>query len=109
MVPGLIYLLSPDQVVATIRPLRFHGGPEEWGRAALEPKWGEMTATLLPGAEVRARGLRWRIVLTEALGQPTLDRLRALRSGSPGEEVVDSPDVRRAKDLKRGEVSRPLR
>ncbi|MEW6137142.1 MAG: helicase-related protein [Thermodesulfobacteriota bacterium] len=41
---------------------------------------------LLPGTEVRARGLRWDLIATETLGQQTLCRLRGLEGAVIGQE-----------------------
>lgn len=46
-----------------------------------------MIQSLLPGTHVRARGLRWEVVLTDAFGPQTLVRLRALEGGLRGREV----------------------
>ncbi|MFH0822710.1 MAG: helicase-related protein, partial [Pseudomonadota bacterium] len=43
-------------------------------------------ATLLPGTEVQARGLRWEIVAGEHLGAQTLYRLRGLENAVMGKE-----------------------
>ncbi len=42
---------------------------------------------LLPGTEVRARGLRWEVVLSEPLGPQTLFRLRGLEGAVKGQEI----------------------
>src|ERR1035437_3891894 len=44
-------------------------------------------ATLLPGTEVQARGLRWEIVFSQSLGSQTLYRLRGLHGAFKGDEV----------------------
>lgn len=43
--------------------------------------------SLLPGTEVVARGLSWEVVLSEALGQQTLFRLRGLAGEMRGREI----------------------
>lgn len=45
-----------------------------------------MTA-LIPGTEVRARGLRWEVVFTDSFGQQTLYRLRGLDGTIRGLEI----------------------
>src|SRR5262245_57603767 len=44
-------------------------------------------ATLLPGTEVQARGLRWEVVTSDSLGQQTLYRLRCLDGALRGQEL----------------------
>src|SRR5262245_46497309 len=44
-------------------------------------------ATLLPGTEVQARGLRWEVVTSDSLGQQTLYRLRCLEGALRGQEL----------------------
>ncbi|HEY9631560.1 MAG TPA: helicase-related protein [Coleofasciculaceae cyanobacterium] len=44
-------------------------------------------ATLLPGTEVQARGLRWEVVNSDQLGQQTLYRLRCLEGDFRGDEL----------------------
>ncbi len=46
-----------------------------------------MPSTLLPGTEVRSRGLRWEVVSSENLGPETLYRLRGLENAVLGEEL----------------------
>jgi len=45
------------------------------------------TLELLPGTEVHARGLRWEVVASEALGPQTLYRLRGLEHAVLGREL----------------------
>ena len=42
---------------------------------------------LLPGTEVKARGLRWEVVFAERLGPQTLYRLRGLEGAVQGQEL----------------------
>jgi SNF2 family DNA or RNA helicase len=42
---------------------------------------------LLPGTEVHARGLRWEVVFSQALGPQTLHRLRSLEHSLRGQEL----------------------
>lgn len=44
-------------------------------------------ATLLPGTEVQARGLRWEVVTSDNLGQQMLYRLRCLDDALRGQEL----------------------
>lgn len=44
------------------------------------------TATLLPGTEVVARGLRWEVVTSEHFGPQTMYRLRGLENAVLGQE-----------------------
>lgn len=46
-----------------------------------------MISQLLPGTEVRARGLRWEVVLSQPLGGETLYRLRGLDGPLRGREL----------------------
>jgi hypothetical protein len=43
--------------------------------------------SLLPGTEVRARSLRWKVVLSQQLGEQTLYRLRGLDGPLRGREL----------------------
>ncbi len=45
------------------------------------------TRELLPGTEVKARGLRWEVVFSQSLGPQTLFRLRGLDSAVLGQEL----------------------
>jgi hypothetical protein len=45
------------------------------------------TLDLLPGTEVRARGLRWEVVSSQGLGPQTLFRLRGLENAVLGREL----------------------
>ena len=45
------------------------------------------TKELLPGTEVRLRGLRWEVVSTESLGPQTLFRIRGLENAVLGREL----------------------
>jgi len=42
---------------------------------------------ILPGSEVKARGQRWHVVLTQPLGPQTLFRLRAIEGADRGAEI----------------------
>lgn len=44
-------------------------------------------SSLLPGSEVRARGLRWEVVASESFGPQTLYRLRGLENAVLGQEL----------------------
>ena len=49
-------------------------------------------ATLLPGTEVQARGLRWEVVTSDNLGQQMLYRLRCLDDALRGQSAVQLGD-----------------
>ena len=44
-------------------------------------------STILPGAEVQARGLRWQVVFSQELGPQTLYRLRGVEGALRGHEL----------------------
>ena len=63
-------------------------------------------SSLLPGTEVRARSLRWEVVLSQQLGEQTLYRLRGF-DGAPHCRKLDLLDL--FEPISRGsERSNPL-